>query len=62
MQQSRLGYNPPPFRPSLSWITPLKQDKPSFKWRHFEPPLILLCVRRYCRYQLSDRDVEAMIA
>jgi protein-L-isoaspartate(D-aspartate) O-methyltransferase len=35
----------------------LKQQSP-FKWRHFEPSLILLCVRWCCRYQLSYRDVE----
>jgi len=39
----------------------LKQHKSSFKWRHFEPSLILLCVRWYCRYQLSYRDVEEMM-
>jgi IS6 family transposase len=39
----------------------LKQNKSSFKWRHFEPSLILLCVRWYCRYQLSYRDVEEMM-
>jgi IS6 family transposase len=39
----------------------LKQDKASFKWRHFEPTIILLCVRWYCRYQLSYRDVEEMM-
>jgi transposase-like protein len=39
----------------------LKKDKSSFKWRHFEPSLILLCVRWYCRYQLSYRDVEEMM-
>ncbi len=32
-----------------------------FKWHHFEPSLILLCVRWYCRYQLSYRDVEEMM-
>jgi transposase, IS6 family len=36
----------------------LKQTKSPFKWRHFEPTVILLCVRWYCRYQLSYRDVE----
>jgi IS6 family transposase len=36
----------------------LKQHQSPFKWRHFEPSLILLCVRWYCRYQLSYRDVE----
>jgi IS6 family transposase len=39
----------------------LKQNKSSFKWRHFEPSLILLSVRWYCRYQLSYRDVEEMM-
>ncbi len=39
----------------------MKQHKSPFKWRHFEPSLILLCVRWYCRYQLSYRDVEQMM-
>jgi IS6 family transposase len=39
----------------------LGQDKSSFKWRHFEPTIILLCVRWYCRYQLSYRDLEEMM-
>jgi IS6 family transposase len=39
----------------------VKQNKSPFKWRHFEPSLILLCVRWYCRYQLSYRDVEEMM-
>jgi transposase-like protein len=39
----------------------LKQNKSPFKWRHFEPSLTLLCVRRYCRYQLSYRDLEEMM-
>jgi IS6 family transposase len=39
----------------------MKQNKSSFKWRHFEPSLILMCVRWYCRYQLSYRDVEEMM-
>lgn len=29
-----------------------------FKWRHFEPSLIFLRVRWYCRYSLSYRDPE----
>jgi transposase, IS6 family len=36
----------------------LKKNKSPFKWRHFEPALILLCVRWYCRYSLSYRDWE----
>ena len=39
----------------------MKQNRSPFKWRHFEPSLILLCVRWYCRYQLSYRDVEEMM-
>ena len=39
----------------------MNQHKSPFKWRHFEPSLILLCVRWYCRYQLSYRDVEEMM-
>jgi transposase-like protein len=39
----------------------LKQNKPPFKWRHFEPSLILLCVRWYCRYSLSYRDLEEVM-
>jgi transposase, IS6 family len=39
----------------------LKQSKSPFKWRHFEPTLILLCVRWYCRYQLSYRDLEEIM-
>src|SRR5437763_8769573 len=32
-----------------------------FKWRHYAPDVILLCVRWYCRFQLSYRDVEEMM-
>lgn len=39
----------------------MKQSKSSFKWRHFEPSITLLCVRWYCRYQLSYRDLEEMM-
>jgi IS6 family transposase len=39
----------------------VKQNKSPFKWRHFEPTVILLCVRWYCSYQLSYRDVEEML-
>ncbi len=39
----------------------MKQAKSPFKWRHFEPTIILLCVRWYCRYQLSYRDLEEMM-
>ena len=39
----------------------MKPKKSSFKWRHFEPTIILLCVRWYCRYSLSYRDLEEMM-
>lgn len=39
----------------------MKQNQSLFKWRHFEPTIILLCVRWYCRYQLSYRDLEEMM-
>ncbi len=39
----------------------MKHNSSAFKWRHFEPTIILLCVRWYCRYQLSYRDVEEMM-
>ena len=35
-------------------------DNP-FKWRHFEPELILLSVRWYLRYALSYRDLKEMM-
>ena len=38
----------------------MKQNKSPFKWRHFEPSLILLCVRWYCCYQLSYPEAFAM--
>ena len=33
-----------------------------FKWRHFLPEIILLNVRWYCRYPLSYRNLEEMMA
>src|ERR1051326_5874020 len=33
----------------------------SFKWRHYEADIILLCVRWYLRYSLSYRDLEEMM-
>ena len=32
-----------------------------FKWRHFQPEIILLVVRWYLRYSLSYRDLEEMM-
>jgi transposase, IS6 family len=39
----------------------VKNNSSPFKWRHFEPEIILLCVRWYFRYQLSYRDLEEMM-
>jgi hypothetical protein len=39
-------------------IISLKQNKSPFKWRHFEPTIILLCVRWYCRYLIPEADFE----
>ncbi len=39
----------------------MKHNSSPFKWRHYPPELILLCVRWYCRYKLSYRDVEEMM-
>jgi transposase-like protein len=32
-----------------------------FKWRQFQPEIIVLCVRWYLRYALSYRDLEEMM-
>lgn len=32
-----------------------------FKWRHFLPEIILLCVRWYLRYPLSYRNLEEIM-
>ena len=39
----------------------MKRIQNPFKWRHHQPDIILLCVRWYCRFQLSYRDLEEMI-
>src|SRR3546814_3652191 len=33
-----------------------------FKWRHFQGDVILWAVRWYCRYRISYRDLEEMLA
>ena len=33
-----------------------------FKWRQFEPEVILLALGRYLRFSLSYRDVEELLA
>jgi IS6 family transposase len=33
-----------------------------FKWRHFHDEVIMQCVRGYCRYGISYRDLEEIMA
>ena len=33
-----------------------------FNWRHFQSNVILQCVRWYCKYGISYRDLEEMMA
>jgi len=37
-----------------------KSDNP-FKWKHFLPEIILLCIRWYLKYKLSLRDLVEMM-
>src|ERR671914_781012 len=39
----------------------MKRSSSPFKWRHYAPDVILLCVRWDCRYLLSYRDLEEMM-
>ena len=41
----------------------MRRKVPSlFRGRHFEPEIIILCVRRYLRFSLSLRNVEELMA
>lgn len=40
----------------------MKRTSSPFTWRHYAPDVILLCVRWYCRYSLSYRDLEEMMS
>jgi len=41
----------------------MSSPKPAdFKWRHFHEEIILQCVRWYCKYGISYRDLEEMMA
>jgi transposase-like protein len=39
----------------------MNRNSSPFKWHHYAPDVILLCVRWYCRCQLSYRDIEEMM-
>ena len=38
-----------------------KYQASAFKWRHFHGEVILQCVRWYCKYGISYRDLEEMM-
>jgi transposase-like protein len=41
----------------------MKSKHPAdFKWRHFQGEIILQCVRWYCKYGISYRDLEEMMS
>ncbi|SIR78549.1 IS6 family transposase [Fluoribacter gormanii] len=41
----------------------MRSTKPiAFKWRHVQGELILQCVRWYCKYGISYRDLEQMMS
>ena len=39
----------------------MRRNSSPFKWRHYAPDVFLLCVRWYCRYSLSYRNLEEMM-
>lgn len=38
------------------------EKKNLFKWKHYQPDIILLTVRWYLRYNLNFRDLMEMMA
>jgi IS6 family transposase len=38
------------------------QNPADFKWRHFRGEVILECVRWYCKYGVSYRNIEEMMS
>jgi len=38
-----------------------KYQPADFKWRHFHGEVIMQCVRWYCKYGISYRDLEEMM-
>ena len=38
-----------------------KYQSIAFKWRHFHGEVIMQCVRWYCKYGISYRDLEEMM-
>ena len=42
-------------------VFPGRSSMSDFKWRHFRGEMILGCVRRYCKYGISYRDLAEMM-
>ncbi len=61
LQQLIVGYNLRLSTFDIRASTIMKRIQNPFKWRHHQPDIILLCVRWYCRFQLSYRDLEEMM-
>jgi IS6 family transposase len=40
----------------------MRHNSSPFKWRYYAPDVIFLCVRWYCKYQLSYRGLEEMMS
>ena len=40
----------------------MRYQSKDFKWRHFQGDIILQCVRWYCKYGISYRDLEEMMS
>ena len=49
-------------RPSETLAVNAKGTQALFKGRHFEPEIIILCVRHYLRFALSYRNLEELMA
>jgi len=41
-------------------VTSIKKDH-MFKWKHYQPDIILIAVNYYCRFSLSYRDVSEIL-
>ena len=39
-----------------------KKSESLFKWKHFLPEIIVLCIRWYLKYKLSFRDLVEIMA
>lgn len=39
-----------------------KYQPTDFKWRHFHDGVIMQCVRWHCKYGISYRELEEMMA